>query len=173
MKRRDFLLRTAVLGGAGIAAAGISFFTFAGHAPDALFDHSFPDIDGKQFAMRGFLGKPVVVNFWATWCPPCVREMPDIDALRAKYPGIQFLGLGIDIASNVRIFLQKVHVSYPLLLAGNGGIALMRPLGNTAGGLPFTVVFDAQGQVVHKVLGQIKPDVLAQTLDGLAGSSSS
>lgn len=170
MKRRDFLIRATAVAGAGVAVVGgISGLVYAGRAkPDPLFNQSFPDLSGKSVAMRRWLGKPVVVNFWATWCPPCVREMPDLEALHQQYKSVQFVGLGVDIASNVHEFVQKVHVSYPLLLVGNGGVALMRPLGNSAGGLPFTVVFDAQGHIVHRVLGQVKPPVLAQTLGKLS-----
>lgn len=167
MKRRDFLLGTAVLAGAGIVAPGVSQLVLAAQSPDPLFEQSFPDLDGKMFAMRQWLGKPVVANFWATWCPPCVREMPDLEAMHAKLKGVQFLGLAVDVTSNVRAFSEKVHVTYPLLMLGHGGIPLMRPLGNTSGGLPFTVVFDAQGQVAHRVLGQIKPQELEQMLKAL------
>ncbi|MCI2809006.1 TlpA family protein disulfide reductase [Eoetvoesiella caeni] len=168
MKRRDFLLGTGALAAAGIAAAGVSHLVLAAKpAPDPLFEQSFPDLDGKASPMSQWLGKPVVANFWATWCPPCVKEMPDLEAMHAKYKQVQFLGLAVDVPANVRAFSEKVHVSYPLLMLGHGGISLMRPLGNTAGGLPFTVVFDAQGKVAHKVLGQIKPKELEQVLDAM------
>lgn len=168
MKRRDFLLGTAALAGAGVVASGVSQWVSAAQSsPDPLFEQSFPDMDGKTFAMRQWLGKPVVANFWATWCPPCVKEMPDLEAMHTKLKGVQFLGLAVDVTSNVRTFSEKVHVSYPLLMLGHGGISLMRPLGNTSGGLPFTVVFDAQGRVAHRVLGQIKPQELEQMLKAL------
>lgn len=165
MKRRDFLLGTAALAGVGAVAQGVSQWVSAAQAaPDPLFEQSFPDMDGKTLAMRQWLGKPVVANFWATWCPPCVKEMPDLEAMHARIKEVQFLGLAVDVANNVRGFSEKVHVSYPLLVLGHGGISLMRPLGNTSGGLPFTVVFDAQGRVAHKILGQIKPAELEQML---------
>src|SRR5690606_2201538 len=109
---------------------------------------------------RSYLGKPVVLNFWATWCPPCVKEMPDLDALHQKHSGVHFVGLAVDTAGNVEKFTQKVKVGYPLLVAGHGGIQLMRELGNKSGGLPFTVIFDAAGREVRHFLGQIKPDEL-------------
>ncbi len=117
--------------------------------------------------MSGWLGKPLVMNFWATWCPPCVKEMPDLDALHKKYPAVQFLGMGVDTASNIRSFIQKTQVSYPLLVVGHDGIQLMRDLGNQVGGLPFTVVFNAKGQPIHRVLGEVKPAQFEPIVQGL------
>ncbi len=134
----------------------------------ALFDRTFPDPEGATHPLSGWLGKPVVMNFWATWCPPCVKEMPDLDVLHKKYPTVQFLGMGVDTASNIRSFIQKTRVSYPLLVVGHDGIQLMRDLGNQVGGLPFTVVFDAKGRPIHRVLGEIKPAEFEQVVRGLS-----
>ena len=171
MKKRAFLRNMAVLAGAraltfgGLAAtAGPAFATGAAAQADPLFKLSYPDVDGADHALAQWLGKPVVVNFWATWCPPCVEEMPDLEKLHQKYDGINFLGLGIDTVVNVKAFNEKVKVSYPLLLTGYAGIEIMRPLGNKAGGLPFTVIFDEHGQLAHRILGQIKPDDLDKIL---------
>lgn len=160
-----------MLAGAGVITAwrGTAQLAAASSTvPDALFGQAFPDVSGQEFALKQWLGKPVVVNFWATWCPPCVKEMPDLDALHKKHKGVTFLGLGIDTASNVQAFTEKVKVSYPLLILGHGGIELMRRLGNKAGGLPFTVVFDANGQVKDKILGQINPEKLDRSLHNLS-----
>jgi len=163
MKRRGFLLRAGLLAGAGLAAA----WPLPSLAADSLFDASFPDIEGADQPMKQWLGKPVVVNFWATWCPPCVKEMPDLEALHQKYPAVNFLGLAVDTAANVRKFNEKVQVSYPLLMVGHSGIERMRSMGNRAGGLPFTVVYDAKGGVAQTILGQVKPDELEQIIQGL------
>lgn len=163
MKRRGFLLRAGLLAGAGLAAA----LPLPSRAAGDLFDASFPDADGVDQPMRQWLGKPVVVNFWATWCPPCVKEMPDLEVLHQKYPNVNFLGLAVDTAVNVRRFNEKVRVRYPLLLVGHGGIERMRSMGNRAGGLPFTVVYGARGQVAQTILGQVKPDELERTLRDL------
>jgi len=121
--------------------------------PDALYAQTFPGLDEETVALRAFLGRPLVVNFWASWCPPCVREMPDIDDLSQAHPQVGFVGLAVDSAVNVRRFVQKTQVSYPILVSGHGGIALMRALGNHQGGLPFTVLFNAQGRVQRQILG--------------------
>src|SRR5690606_21467840 len=96
-----------------------------------------------------------------------VKEMPDLDALHQKHTSVHFVGLAVDTAKNVDKFIQKVQVSYPLLIAGHGGIKQMRDLGNQTGGLPFTVIFDANGRMSTKILGQIKPDELDSYLTGM------
>ena len=159
MKRRTFLQ----------ACVGAALTSGVGHAvwaanPDALFTRQFPDHEGVETPLGQWLGRPVVFNFWATWCPPCIKEMPDLEALSQQFPGVQFVGLGVDTAANVRKFMPKVNVSYPLLVTGYAGIDLMKSLGNAAGGLPFTLVYDAAGQVVERILGQIKPTELEAIL---------
>lgn len=125
--------------------------------------------DGKPQSLALYKGRPIVVNFWASWCGPCVEEMPELSALQREYAkkGIQFVGLGVDSSPNIKTFLQKVHVAYPVYVAGFGGADVARAFGNTAGGLPYTVVIDANGTVRATKLGQIKPDELRHTLDAL------
>jgi thiol-disulfide isomerase/thioredoxin len=168
MRRRDFLQGVAALaaGAAGFApAAGPA--QAAALAPDPFYGLSFPDLQGKTVQLDTYLGKTLVANFWATWCAPCVKEMPDLDALHKKYPDIQIVGLAIDTAANVEKFGEKVQVSYPLLIAGHGGIQHMRALGNKNGGLPFTVVFDGKGRPAKTILGQVDAHELDQLLAGM------
>jgi thiol-disulfide isomerase/thioredoxin len=125
--------------------------------------------DGKPQSLALLKGHPVVVNFWASWCGPCVEEMPSLAQLHREYAkkGIEFVGLGVDSDKNVKAFLQKVPVDYPVYVIGFGGADLARAFGNNAGGLPFTVVIDAKGNVRSTKLGQIQPDELKHTLDAL------
>ncbi|MAK55287.1 MAG: thioredoxin [Pusillimonas sp.] len=163
MNRRHFLSQS-------LAFAGIASGVFPGLASakaseaEILFAQSYPDLNGVKQPLQNWQGRPVVVNFWATWCPPCVKEMPDLEALSQKYPDVAFLGLGVDTADNMRNFLPKVQVSYDLLVVGYGGIELMKQLGNTAGGLPFTLIFNEAGRMVERILGQVKPDALDKVL---------
>ncbi|CAB3650144.1 TlpA family protein disulfide reductase [Paraburkholderia rhynchosiae] len=126
-------------------------------------------VDGRTQSLSVLKGHPIVVNFWASWCGPCVEEMPALSQLQRDYAkkGIQFVGLGVDSEKNVRNFLQKVKVAYPVYVTGFGGADLARAFGNTAGGLPFTVVIDAQGDIRSTKLGQVDQKALKQTLDSL------
>jgi len=113
--------------------------------------------------MDAFRGRPLLVNFWATWCPPCVEELPLLNAFyreqRAK--GWQVLGLAVDQTAAVRQFLQRLPLDFPVAMAGLGGTELSKRLGNSNGGLPFTVVFNAQGEVAHRKIGQVHEKDLA------------
>ncbi|HYS63195.1 MAG TPA: TlpA disulfide reductase family protein [Paraburkholderia sp.] len=138
-------------------------------AVSQLWSAPVTDVNGKPQSLTLLKGHPIVVNFWASWCGPCVEEMPALSQLQHEYArkGIQFVGLGVDSDKNVQAFLQKVHVAYPVYVTGFGGADLARAFGNTAGGLPFTVVIDAKGNVRSTKLGQIDPQALKQTLDTL------
>jgi thiol-disulfide isomerase/thioredoxin len=139
------------------------------NAVNQLWAASVTNADGKPQSLSAFKGHPVVVNFWASWCGPCVEEMPSLSQLHREYAkkGIEFVGLGVDSEKNVKAFLQKVQVDYPVFVTGFGGADLARAFGNNAGGLPFTVVIDAKGVVRSTKLGQIQPDELKRTLDAL------
>jgi thiol-disulfide isomerase/thioredoxin len=106
---------------------------------------SFERPEGGDLVLSSLRGKPLLLNFWATWCPPCVEEMPMIDAFFRENGanGWQVVGLAIDQPSAVRKFLQRTPVTYPTGLAGLQGTELVKNLGNTGGGLPFTLVLNA------------------------------
>lgn len=139
--------------------------------PSALYTASFPDLTGKTVALSQLKGRPVVANFWATWCTPCVEEMPHLDALSKSLPSIQFVGIGIDTEANISQFITKIPVSYPLYVAGHSGISLVRELGNAAGGLPFTVLLDAEGHIFDTILGQVSLEDLQRRIDRLVAKS--
>ncbi|CAM3590036.1 Thioredoxin domain-containing protein [Bordetella sputigena] len=164
MKRRT-VLRTLLLG--GIPGAAPALVRAAPAAPAAPADSSaadpgagllaqtYPDLQGKPQPLAQWKSKPLVVNFWATWCPPCVKEMPELDELHKRHPQVGFLGLAVDTAPNVVKFVSKVPVSYTLLVAGPGVIDVMRKLGNAPGGLPFTLVLAADGRIRKQILGPV------------------
>ena len=136
--------------------------TSAAAVPAGLWQQSFPTPEGGVLDLQALRGQPLVLNFWATWCPPCVAELPLLSSFSRENAanGWQVLGIAVDQAAAVRAFLDRVPVAFPVALAPQGGIALSRSLGNLAGGLPFTVVFGADGQVRHRKMGQITPQNL-------------
>jgi thiol-disulfide isomerase/thioredoxin len=135
-------------------------------AVEHLYAQSLNDLAGKPQSLGQWKGKPLLVNFWASWCAPCVSEMPELSALAAKDGGrhINVIGIGIDSPSNMSEFVAKTKVSYPLYVGGMSGTDLARELGNAAGGLPFTVLIGADGQVRKTYLGRLKFDQLRADL---------
>jgi thiol-disulfide isomerase/thioredoxin len=131
-----------------------------GEALDAAFwVQRFDRPEGGELEFSKLHGKPLLLNFWATWCPPCVEEMPMIDRFFRENGANswQVVGLAIDQPSAVRKFLQKTPVSYPVGLAGLQGTELVKSLGNTAGGLPFTLVLTGAGTVAARKMGKLEP----------------
>jgi thiol-disulfide isomerase/thioredoxin len=155
------------------AAAGLGLARWTGQWPStadaggskpALWSLDFETPQGTRLAMQSFSGKPLILNFWATWCPPCIEEMPLLDRFfeENKGNGWQVLGVAIDKQAAVIQFLGRNPVRFPIVLAGLSGTDLGRSLGNDNGGLPFTVVFDAGGNVTHRKMGRVTPQELAQ-----------
>lgn len=150
----------AALGGVGVSWRRHTAEPVAADALSSFWASEFETPKGDVLKLMDFRGKPLVLNFWATWCPPCVEEMPLLDAFfrQNSSNGWQMIGLAIDQPSQVRRFLSQFPVQYPIALGGLGGAELGRQLGNTQGGLPFTVVFDAQGKVKLQKLGKLSAD---------------
>lgn len=133
-------------------------------AIELLYGLTLPDAHGAPTALAALRGQPAVVNFWATWCPPCVDELPLLNAFHTEHAGRgwQVLGLAVDQPSAVRRFMQQLPLVFPVGMAGLAGTELSRSLGNLGGGLPFSVVFDAGGAVAHQKVGKVSEADLAQ-----------
>lgn len=152
----------------GIAAllalgAGILLATYDRGAPadsTALMALTLPDGAGRPQAMSQWQGKVVVVNFWATWCVPCRKEMPDFIRAQNAYgaKGLQIVGIAVDNADKVQQFAKELDLNYPALIGGYEAMDLSRTLGNKLVALPFTLILDRQGKVAYTHLGPVEPD---------------
>lgn len=122
--------------------------------------------EAGTLSMQSLRGRPLLLNFWATWCAPCVEELPLINDFyrQNKGKGWQVLGLAVDKLSPVRSFLKKMPLDFPVGMAGLAGAELGRGLGNVAGGLPYSVVVGANGAVLYRKMGRLHPADLAEVL---------
>lgn len=169
-RRRGLMTAAAVLALAG--GAGVAWWQrnrgllqpVPDAATQAFWSSRFETPDGQTLEMARWRGRRLLVNFWATWCPPCVEEMPLIDGFYRQYAdkGWQVIGLAIDQPSAVRTFLARIPVRFPIGLAGLDGTSLGRQLGNVTGGLPFTVIMGRDGEVAHRRLGKVSAADLDQ-----------
>lgn len=165
--RRGWLAAIAGLGLASVGA-GLAWRTSRrqaqslSEAEHVFWQQQFAQLDGVMLATSTFKGKPLVLNFWATWCPPCVEELPLINDffLQNKPKGWQVLALAVDQAAPVTRFLTQSPLSFSVALAGFPGIEVSKSLGNSSGALPFTVVFGSSGNVLHRKMGKLTVDDL-------------
>jgi thiol-disulfide isomerase/thioredoxin len=129
----------------------------AREAAAAFWSLSFETPDGQTLPMSSFRGKRLLVNFWATWCPPCVDELPLLDYFyqENRDKNWQLLGLAVDQPGAVRDWLKNRPLNYPVGMAAQSGIALGKSLGNTEGSLPFSVLFDPQGELLQRKVGRV------------------
>ena len=166
MNRQRLSLFAAIALIATIVGVGVGFWRIQPNSAVApaqwIFELSFPDPEGKAIPLRNVRGQLTVVNFWATWCPPCVEEMPELSRIHAEMSpkNIKVIGLAVDSPSNVREFTQKSSFSYPLLVTGGSGTELAKKLGNAIDALPYTVLIDEKGQVLKKKAGRIREEEL-------------
>jgi thiol-disulfide isomerase/thioredoxin len=156
--RREILVMLGV--GVAAAAAGVVAGPWLANSrgdAEALRSARLADLSGKLRTLDEWRGRILVVNFWATWCPPCREEIPALVRAHDRFlpSGVEFVGIAIDQVAKVVEFARNVHISYPLLMADATGLDLMRKLGNPSGGLPFTVVLDRKGSIAHRNLGAL------------------
>jgi thiol-disulfide isomerase/thioredoxin len=160
--QRRKLLFAGVASAAALAGAGLATWRYSLREPEdgalaALWALESELPTGGVYKLNQLRGKPLVVNFWATWCPPCVEEMPLLDAFYRQNveKGWQMVGIAADNANAVTKFLGKTPVQFPTPLAGLAGIELSRTLGNVSGALPFTVVINSQGAIALRHMGKL------------------
>lgn len=159
-RRRGLLLAVAsvaTLAGAGFAWRNSQPEAVVHSAEAGLWELEFATLQGGSMRMAALRGKPLVLNFWATWCPPCLDELPLISGFfqQKSSSGWQVLGLAVDQLEPVKHFLSRSPVTFPVVMAGMSGIELSRSLGNLSGALPFTVVLGSNGRVSYRKMGKV------------------
>jgi thiol-disulfide isomerase/thioredoxin len=169
------LLITAVLalmGGYWIAQsmrAAEQVTTTLTYGGGELIDFTLPDLEGKKRSLHEWRGKVIVLNFWATWCPPCREEIPLFISLQKKHPAgdLQVIGVAIDNLTAVMVYRQSVRINYPILIGEENAMPLVAQYGNRMGSLPFTVIIDRSGSVAVRKLGVFSQTELESLIDPL------
>jgi len=172
---RRHWITAGVAAAAGLAGA---FVAWQKYQPQGVMDvavqnfwgQSFEKPEGGTLAMEAFRGKPLLVNFWATWCPPCIEELPLIDAFYKanQSKSFQVVGLAVDQPSQVRRFLTQKPLQFPTGLAGMVGSELGVSLGNAQSALPYSVLFDAKGRLLAQKAGKLEQKDLDNWLKKVA-----
>lgn len=161
-KVREWLLLTCVglaglLIGAGVYSLSSRKTAPAPSVAEIALHANFIDIEGKAHTLNQWKGKIMVVNFWATWCPPCITEIPEFIQLQKQYQNrdVTFIGIAVDEKAKVADFMQRVKFNYPSLLGGLESMEIAKKLGNRFGTLPFTVVISRDGKLTSTHMGTL------------------
>lgn len=168
--RRDALILGAVAAGAAVIGGIVGALALQSRSGAAdLLGSPFIDLSGQPRRLVEWRGKALLCNFWATWCAPCREEIPLLNAAQQQHgdDGFQVVGIALDNAANVRKFAESLKMAYPVLLGDSAAIELMRRLGNTSGGLPFTVMLDREGRLAQRKLGAFSAQELRSSLAAL------
>lgn len=165
-RRRTLYAMAAAV--AGLAGAGLAWWRYSPAPVDeeampGLWQLEFDTPTGTKLALQSLRGRPLLINFWATWCSPCIEELPLLNAFYRENAdsGWQVIGIAVDKLEPVKAFLARQPLAFPVALAGMEGLTLSRTLGNQVGGLPFTVLIGADGRVLNRKIGKLSAQDLA------------
>ena len=148
-----FMLRSQLMGGLQPALSSEE----SQQGAQTLLAASLPDIQGENQLVSQWLGKVIVVNFWATWCTPCREEIPEFIEAQKKFgeQGLVIVGIAIDQLDKVKMFSKEFGINYPVLVGGMGTWSLLEATGNQQSALPYTIVLNRAGEIVDSYLGRI------------------
>lgn len=174
MRKTSIVLALAVL---GAFAGGLSYW-YLRPAPVSQVTAiappiNFQTVDGKNLSLASLRGHWVLINFWASWCAPCMNEIPHLVRAQSEYGslGLQIIGPALDELSAVKPLLARFQFNYPVTADFRGGDQAMRALGNDKGALPFSVLIDPDGFVAERVLGGMSAEQLEDLLKRHIGRS--
>ena len=156
-QRRWLLVAVTVLAlAAGMLASRYWQPTQPAVTPLDYGETTFTDLDGRPAELSRWRGKVMLLNFWATWCPPCRDEIPLLNDAHERYAerGFTVVGVAIDDAAKVREFSDELFIAYPVLLGDRDSIDVMHRFGNRIGALPYSVLFDRDGTAVASKHGE-------------------
>jgi len=163
------LIAVAVLAlGGGIIVRGLLSSTDQ-VSTTSLPDFTLPDVSGQPHAISEWQGKLRVINFWATWCGPCRKEIPEFIALQEQYAdkGLQFIGIAIDNTEAVGTYLSSININYPQLVGDMPAISIAHQLGNHMDAVPFTVIVNQQGHIIHQHAGEFSKEQVLEVIKPL------
>lgn len=134
-----------------------------------LIDFSLANLAGEITPISKWRGKILIINFWATWCPPCLKEIPDFIALQNEYAdkNVQFIGIAIDTPELVNDYLAFIAINYPILMAEVEGQSLAKQLGNVVNAVPFTLIVNANNEVIFRHPGELSKAKIRELIDPL------
>ncbi len=164
---RMVLIGVAVGGIVGGIAAGLWWQSQAGPEPVLRPDFSLVDLDNNRRHISEWDGKLVLLNFWATWCTPCLKEIPLLITAQNKYAaaGLQIIGPALDNTEAVRAYVAQAGINYPVLLGESAIVPLMDALGDEVGGLPFSVLIGRDGKILERHSGDLSAADIRQLLE--------
>ena len=126
-----------------------------------------PDLNGEMRKLSDWQGKLLVINFWATWCTPCRKEIPEFIALQKQYRNhnVQFIGIAIDNLESTLAYASTVNFNYPILISGDNGISLSQQFGNSFSIIPYTVIINPTGEIIHQHTGEFTHEQITTVLN--------
>ncbi len=169
MKNSLLITLTAVFAlGAGLIAKQLAT-TPNPQELDLLPEFTLPDLAGEPRNIYDWKGKVLVINFWATWCPPCLREIPEFIALQNEFgaQGLQFIGIAIEEKEPVVAYAHTANINYPVLIGEEAGIALSLKLGNKVNAVPYSIIVNRAGKIIHQHPGEFNKKQITELITQL------